>query len=716
MAKKIFTVLFYLFIGVGNLYCQGTRFAIVLDSVTYTKVKPELEAYKAVLDSEGLPSQIYIDRYYNPDSIRQHLHQLYKNEAAFEGAVFIGDIPIPMIRDAQHLTSAFKMDQDVYAWNKSSVPSDRFYEDFDLTFRFLKQDSLTPAYFYYSLTYDSPQTLQPDIYSGRIRIPRDPDGKKLKLYLQKVVAAHREQNTVDKVFFFAGHGYNSESWTARMDEKVTLLQQFPNLNTQQNGLDYADHSFELHIKNSLLFQLSREDLDIALLHHHGAPTAQYLNGTQKVDGVNQSIDNIKYYLRSKLQDAVDRKKDIDKTIDSYVEAYGVPREWFGNIADTAQQKADSAYWNGMDISTDELNDYSSNARFIVFDACFNGSFHKPDYVSARYVFGNGKTAAAQGNTVNVYQDKFPDRMVGLLGLGMRVGEWNRYVCYLESHILGDPTFRFVSSSRSITFDKLNRVRKNNKKLMAVLSTGTPDVKSWALRNLYNNGYTKISDLAKSTFISSENGTVRMECLLILSEIRDDNFIQVLQLSFNDSYELVRRFAGIFAWKTGDPRIAPCVVKSLLNPNCSKRVCYQLRDAVSFFEREWLLSSMYLAENPSKYEVSLMEDTKKFIDSSWASYEGYMKDITAPESSGKDRGFAIRSLRNKTFHQGIPLLTSYLLQCGDEQTQLSLLEALGWFRYSYNRQVIIQSCNQLVNSEKYSARVKEEAQRTINRLL
>jgi len=35
-----------------------------------------------------------------------------------------------MIRDAQFLTSAFKMDQK-RPWQQSSIPSDRYYDDFD---------------------------------------------------------------------------------------------------------------------------------------------------------------------------------------------------------------------------------------------------------------------------------------------------------------------------------------------------------------------------------------------------------------------------------------------------------------------------------------------------------------------------------------------------------------------------------------------------------
>lgn len=72
--------------------------------------------------------------------------RLYR-ESRLEGAVFIGDIPIPMIRKAQHMTSAFKMDEEKSPRLDSSVPSDRFYDDFDLKFDYLGQDTTSALFF-----------------------------------------------------------------------------------------------------------------------------------------------------------------------------------------------------------------------------------------------------------------------------------------------------------------------------------------------------------------------------------------------------------------------------------------------------------------------------------------------------------------------------------------------------------------------------------------
>ena len=126
-------------------------FAIVVDPVSYKEARTDIDNYAKAVENDGLKTYIIVDRWGVPDSIRFQLQQLYlQKECPIEGAVFVGDIPVPMIRDAQHLTSAFKMNQETFPRTESSVPSDRFYDDFDLKFNFLDKDEQYPLYYYYS--------------------------------------------------------------------------------------------------------------------------------------------------------------------------------------------------------------------------------------------------------------------------------------------------------------------------------------------------------------------------------------------------------------------------------------------------------------------------------------------------------------------------------------------------------------------------------------
>ncbi|MDD5346697.1 MAG: hypothetical protein PHW30_09180, partial [Proteiniphilum sp.] len=85
-------------------------FAIVVDSAVLANCSSSIDQYRSSVEADGLATHLIVDKWSLPDSIRIRLQQLYLHDQ-LEGAVFIGDIPVPMIRDAQHLTTAFKMDQ-----------------------------------------------------------------------------------------------------------------------------------------------------------------------------------------------------------------------------------------------------------------------------------------------------------------------------------------------------------------------------------------------------------------------------------------------------------------------------------------------------------------------------------------------------------------------------------------------------------------------------
>lgn len=114
-----------------------------------------------------------------------------------------------MVRDAHHMTTAFKM-SPARDWKDSSVPSDRLYDDFDLRFDYLKQDGDAPLLHYYSLRADSPQVIHCDIWTSRIKPPQIPGvsaPEAIAQYLRKAVAAKAvPREPIRRVLHFAGHG------------------------------------------------------------------------------------------------------------------------------------------------------------------------------------------------------------------------------------------------------------------------------------------------------------------------------------------------------------------------------------------------------------------------------------------------------------------------------------------------------------------------------
>ncbi len=107
----------------------------------------------------------------------------------------------------------------------------------------------------------------------------------------------------------------------------------------------------------------------------------------------------------------------------------------------------------MDIYTEDVHAISPDVKFILFDAGFDGSFQKQKYRAGEYVFGKGSTMVAHATSVNGLQDGWPDEMIGLLGLGVRVGNWAKQINTMETHLIGDPTFYF-SSDKRFDYNKL----------------------------------------------------------------------------------------------------------------------------------------------------------------------------------------------------------------------------------------------------------------------
>ena len=280
-----------------------TTFAIVTDSKSYEQAKNEIEAYRTSVENEGLGTYLLIDDWKSPQPIRELLIRLHEDKKApLEGCVFVGDIPIPMLRDTQHLCSAFKMNPSM-PWHRSSVPSDRYYDDFDLKFDYLKQDSIYTDYHYLSLRADGSQYLSPDIYSGRIRPLRAEGMDKYQLlrdYLKKIVAEKQQNNVLDQLTMARGHGYNSEDPLAWSGEQLALREQFPQLFLPGNKVKFYDFVFQFPTKLLYLNEIQREDLDVMLFHHHGGTDAQYINGYQVPTNVLANIESIKLYIRSKV--------------------------------------------------------------------------------------------------------------------------------------------------------------------------------------------------------------------------------------------------------------------------------------------------------------------------------------------------------------------------------------------------------------------------------
>lgn len=705
----------------------ATTFAIVIDATTYDKCRAEVEAYRDALTNDGLAVCILSNEWSSPDQVREALISLNKSskKLPLEGCVFIGDVPFVSVQNAQHMTTAFKMNEERFPIEEASVTSDRFYDDLNLEFEFIKRDSVNPLRYYYKLKEESAQHLNPTFYSGRILYPEQLGGDKyegIARYLRKVVAEREKQNKIDYVTTFAGAAYNSDCLVTWMDERVALEEMLPQLARNDyralQQLNFRMNHYNMSFK--LFSELEREELDIMLFNEHGSPDKQHISGEGDIDTFDARINALRYTVYSAIrrEERKGEKGDVEGAKAYFKEKYMLTDKFFEEYYNPTPSTKDPD-----DLNLDHLNSHTLNPRFVVFNACYNGSFHESGYVAGSYIFGNGATVVAQGNTVNVLQDRWTYEMFGLLTHGVRVGQYNRMVATLEGHIIGDPAFRFAPTVEgTLAQDMVTKRVKSGKKVnqksvmywRALLDAPSADVQSLALRMLADGGAISAEELLNK-YRSCNYATTRMECLkLIMRGGYSDVAVEAVGEALYDSYEVVRRNAATYCWMLGDERLADKIADLLINYPESQRVNFILNRAMEMLPEQVATAAFEKAAKATGYpDKETIDALGAYIKRSQKTKQSEMEDLFNNEAKINTRINAIRGVRNNTYHEYVEQMIALMNdEAQPAELRTAVVEALGWFVASPRKAEIIAACQALKSADKA---LMAEAQQTINRL-
>ena len=702
---------------------SATSFAVVIDAATYEKCHAEVAAYRDALQKDGLAVYTISADWTSPEEIRAELAKLYKSNSKkmpLEGCVFIGDVPYVSVQNAQHMTTAFKMNEERFPIDEASVTSDRFYDDLNLSFEFIKRDSVDNLRYYYKLSENSAQHLNPSFYSGRIHYPEQMGGDKYEAtakYLRKVVAERERQEKIDYMVTFAGAAYNSDCLVTWMDERVMLDEIFPQLSRNDHRalkqLNFRMNNYNMTYK--LFAELERDEVDIMLFNEHGSPDKQHISGEGQIDSFNARLEALRYTVYSAIrrEERKGEKGDVEGAKAYFKERYHLTDKFFEEYYNPTPSTKDPD-----DLNLEDLNSHKLNPRFVVFNACYNGSFHQPGYVAGSYIFGDGRTVVAQGNTVNVLQDRWTYEMFGLLTHGVRVGQYNRMIATLEGHIIGDPAFRFAPTVEgTLAQDMVTKKVANGKNVAywtALLDAPNADVQSLALRMLADGDAISAKELLNK-YRTCNYATTRMECLkLIMRNGSCPESIAAVSEALYDSYEVVRRNAATYAWMLGAEELADEVSDVLINYPESQRVGFILNRAMEMLPEEVAMAAFDKAAAATHYpEKENIEALRKYQLRSQKTKQSEMEDLFNNEEKLAARISAIRGVRNNTYHEYVPQMIALV----NDETQpmelrVAVVEALGWFVASPRKAEIIAACEALKSTDKA---LMAEAQQTINRL-
>lgn len=702
---------------------SATSFAVVIDATTYEKCRAEVMAYRDALTKDGLAVYTISNEWSSPEEVRAELAKLYKSnlkKMPLEGCVFIGDVPYVSVQNAQHMTTAFKMNEERFPINEASVTSDRFYDDLNLKFEFIKRDSLDELRYYYKLSEESPQHLNPTFYSGRIRYPEQMGGDKYEAtskYLRKVVAERERQEQIDYMVTFAGAAYNSDCLVTWMDERVALGEMFPQLN-RNDYLALTQLNFRMNHYNmtyKLFAELERDEVDIMLFNEHGSPDKQHISGDGQIDSFDARLDA----LRSTVYSAIRREErkgengDVEGAKAYFKERYHLTDKFFEEYYNPKKSTKDPD-----DLILEDYNGKTLNPRLVIFNACYNGSYHEEGYVAGSYIFGDGRTVVAQGNTVNVLQDRWTYEMFGLLTHGVRVGQYNRMVATLEGHIIGDPAFRFAPTVEgTLAQDMVTKRVQNGKNVIywaSLLNAPNADIQSLALRMLADGGAISAKELLNK-YRTCNYATTRMECLkLIMRNGSCPESIAAVGEALYDSYEVVRRNAATYAWMLGSEELADEIADVLINYPESQRVGFILNRAMEMLPEQVAMAAFDKAAAATGYPVKEnIEALRKYQVRSQKSKHSEMECLFDNEAKLAERISAIRGVRNNTYHEYVEQMISLVNDASQPaELRVAVVEALGWFVASPRKAEIISACEALKSDDKA---LMAEAQQTINRL-
>lgn len=693
-----------------------TAFAIITDLKTHAAAGKALRGYKEAIEADGLEAWLIADDFKTPEAVRGLIRRLVKADPPLEGAVFVGRIPVPMIRDAQHLTAAFKIDQDRFPWRRSSVPSDRFYEDLDLEFAFLKRDEKEPALFYYSLTADSPQRVEKEIYSARILPGESATPERLRTVLEKVVRRKRERRPLREATVVTGHGYNSGSANAWAEQGWMLREQMPWLFRPGGRARCFFHADHRNLKDLVFRAIRSPALNLLVFHAHGRPTTQYLLGLPPATTVPAQTEAIRRALRNRLRRAKKRGKDVTAVRDVLAVQYGVPASWFEGAFDDAVIQKDKAIEAALDIQAADLAGTASSPEVVVFDECFNGRFIEPVFIAGAYVFGPGGTVAAIGNSVNVLQDIWADEFLGLVGLGMRLGRYHRLVPHLESHIIGDPTFRFGPRPGMTPADLLGDDDVTWKRLRRLLDDESAPVplRALALLRLHRKRGRDLVAEIRERCLRDRSGVIRLAALKRLAAGRVAGFADILLHTARDPSEMVRRQTVRLMGDAGDPGFIEPLLRAW-SGDPSRRVVFQAQAALNRFEPAAIVRALD-RDLPDLEKAARDAIRKRFGQRSrhLAADLALVRDRTAET---RKRLRAARTFRLYRLDAAVtPLLETAVAEKEDEGVRVATLEALGWFAFSRHRPAILEAVGEIERDRAAPDRVRAEAGKTRRRLL
>ncbi len=297
--------------------------------------------------------------------------------------------------------------------------------------------------------------------------------------------------------------------------------------------------------------------------------------------------------------------------------------------------------------------------------------------------------------MNLIQDKWYDKLIGLLADGVPVGYINQHSVYLESHVIGDPTYVFANTgSKEQTADRICRQMEEQS-------------------GKFSDGKL-LSILRESPY-----ALVRLQAYVMLRDRHSKLLTDATIIALQDNYEMIQRFAVNVLSASGDPKLIPAFSKVLTNPNASKRVAFNAVQAIQFFEKDQLAAAVNADLDKMTGRLSRPDTFKTKIRAEVEKMGQRWDDDIAQLIEGKlDQKHALQQISYMKIYCPAYLLNKvadYTLLCTDNIQKKALLDVLGWHKLAYNADYSAAIALKISEDKNASEEIRDEALKTYKRI-
>ena len=304
-----------------------------------------------------------------------------------------------------------------------------------------------------------------------------------------------------------------------------------------------------------------------------------------------------------------------------------------------------------------------------------------------------------------------------MAAGMRIGHFTRLTCFLENHLIGDPTLRFAPTVDA-GFDinqalmlKTQDIAFWKKQLVSPLA----DMQALALRELSDANYKGMVSLLEESYFSSPSFMVRLEALRLLALNYPSQSINVMKAALNDSYELIRRYAAEYVEKNGSPELLSAWMAGYLQRAHEKRFRFKVTGGLDAFPYADTKAELEKQANQlTLFDRSHVDALLKQLPRNEQGMARDIETITNPESKPSHVRRDLRIFRNHPVG-GKPLeMIIDFVKDDSRPTDQRLIaaEVLGWYNLYHNKASIVSALKDIDTKDKV---LMNEIRKSIARL-